>query len=277
MLPPTEVKPKIGIIAGQGSIPESLVARWESQGMLPVIVGLKGITSPSLFTNRIAAEFSIGQAGHILHFLQSHGVRQLVMIGALKRPNLWTIIPDGAGFKILARLLWHHGRAKLGDDGLLRFVRREIERYGIDIIGAHEFMPELLCSAGVLTRTAPDDADLQVITKGFAAAKQHGAEDKGQSIVINEAGICGVESSKGTNALIASCAGQAGAILVKAAKPQQDMALDMPTIGLATVENIIRAGFKGMAVEAGKTMIVDRDSVVRLCDEHKLFLIGIEG
>ncbi len=273
MRPTKEIGEKIGLIAGQGSIPEALANRWESEGLTPVIVGLKGITDPSIFKNRIAAEFSIGQAGHILHFFKSHGVTKLVMVGALRRPNFWRLRTDFVGLGIVARLLLR----QMGDDSLLRFIRREIEKFGIQVMGLHDYMPELLCPSGVLTKTIPTAEDLEIITKGFAAAKQHGADDKGQSIVVHASGLCGVEGRDGTNALIASCAGQVGAILVKVSKPQQDMALDMPTIGVSTVENILKSGFKGIAVEAGKTIIVNQDMVVGLCDEHGLFLVGFEG
>ena len=273
MRPSTQITDKIGLIAGQGSIPEALAARWESQGLTPVIVGLKDITDTAIFKNRIASEFSIGQAGHILNFFKSHGVTKLVMVGALTRPNFWTLRTDFVGMSIVARLLFR----QMGDDGLLRFIRHEIEKFGIHVVGIHEYMPELLCPAGVLTKTSPTSDELKSISMGFTAAKQHGANDKGQSIVVNASGVCGYESKDGTNALIKSCAGQVGAILVKVSKPQQDMALDMPTIGVNTVQNILKSGFRGIAVEAGKTIIVDQDEVVRLCDEHGLFLIGCEG
>jgi DUF1009 family protein len=273
MRTPTQIGQTIGLIAGQGSIPEALASRWEAQGLIPVIVGLKGITDPTIFKNRIAAEFSIGQAGHILNFFKSHGVTKLVMVGALKRPNFWTLRTDFFGMGIVAKLLFR----QMGDDGLLRFIRREIEKFGIHVVGAHDYMPEMLCPIGALTKTSPATDDLKTIAMGFIAAKQHGADDKGQSIVVNASGVCGFETTEGTNALIESCAGQTGAILVKVSKPQQDLAFDMPTIGLSTAQNIFKAGFKGIAVEAGKTIIVDREMVVRLCDEHDLFLIGLEG
>ena len=268
MLPSKE----IGLIAGQGSIPECLAARWESQGLTPVIVGLKGITDPSLYKNRIAAEFSIGQAGHILNFFKSRGVTKLVMVGALKRPNFWTLRTDFVGMKIVAKLLFR----RMGDDSLLRFIRREIEKFGISVVGVHDYMPELLCPAGVLTETHPTDDDLKLIQVGFVAAKQHGADDKGQSIVVNASGVCAVEGHHGTNTLISSCAGQPNAILVKVSKPQQDLALDMPTIGISTIRHAIDAGFKGIAIEAHKTIILDKEEVIALCIDNGLFLMGLE-
>ena len=262
---------KIGLIAGQGDLPNILVSRWMEQGLTPVIVGLRDITPPNILKGHISATFSIGQAGHILDFFQSHHVTQMVMVGGLKRPNFWTLRTDATGFRIVLKLLFR----KVGDDTLLRTIRSEIERRGIKVIGAHEFLPELLCPSGVLSEIQPTDQDVDIIRLGLKAAKSHGEEDKGQSVVVNESGVVGFEDVAGTNALISSCAGHHGAILVKVSKPQQDMALDMPTIGLSTVEHIKRSGFKGIAVEAGKTIILDRESVVNACNRYGLFIMGV--
>jgi DUF1009 family protein len=273
MQPAKEITHKtIGLIAGQGTLPDALVARWESNGLTPVIVGLKGITPPALLNGRVSAEFSIGQAGHILSFFKSNGVTELVMVGGLKRPNFWTLRTDFLGMTIVAKLLCR----KVGDDGLLKFIRREIETFGIHVVGVHEFLPEILCPSGVLGKHHPTDDDLTVIADGFRAAKQHGADDKGQSIIVNANGVCGFEGAEGTNALIHSCHGAENAILVKVSKPQQDLAFDMPTIGLSTVDAVLKSGLKGIAVETGKTIILDRDEVVRKCDENGLFIMGRE-
>lgn len=262
---------KIGLIAGQGRLPEILIQRWEAQGFSPVIVGLQGITPPEILSGRVSANFSIGQAGHILDFFKSQGVARMVMVGGLKRPNFWTLRTDVVGLGIVLKLLCR----KIGDDTLLRIIRSEIEKRGISVSGAHEFLPELLCPAGVLGSVAPTESDREIILSGLRAAKAHGAEDKGQSVIVNADGVIGFEDTAGTNALIKSCAGNQDAILVKVSKPQQDMALDMPTIGLGTIENIYHAGLKGIAVESGKTIVLDRDDVIRKCNEYGLFMVGI--
>lgn len=273
MRPSTQINQKIGLIAGQGSIPDALASRWESEGLTPVIVGLKGTTDISVFKNRIAAEFSIGQAGHILNFFKSHGVTKLVMVGGLQRPNFWTLRTDFVGMSIVARLLFR----KMGDDSLLKFIRDEIQKYGITVVGVHEFLPEMLSPSGVLGKISPTPDDLKIIADGFRAAKIHGADDKGQSIVVNADGVCGFEDVSGTNALINKCHGASGAILVKVSKPQQDLAFDMPTIGISTIEHVLKSGFKGIAVEADKTIILDREAVIKMCDDNGIFLMGLVG
>ena len=220
MCPPSEIgreiAPKIGLIAGQGDLPVRLVTRWESQGIVPVIVALHGVTPSSLIHNRIGRFFSIGQAGHILAFLKDNGVTTLVMAGGLKRPNFWTLRTDMVGLWVIAKLIVR----RFGDDGLLKFLRREIEQQGIQVMGVQDFLPEIVCPAGVLGTVFPTPEQDAMIATGFLAAKRHGAADKGQSIVITPQGHISFETAEGTNALIVSCAGQAGAILVKVSKPQ---------------------------------------------------------
>lgn len=262
---------KIGLIAGQGAIPERLVSRWEEMGLTPVIVGLKNITDPALLKNRIGAEFSIGHAGHIFKFLKQHHVQKLVMVGAMTRPNFWTIIPDFGGISILVKLLMR----QRGDDSLLRFVRNQFEKNNIEVVGVHHYMPELLAPLGVIGRNSPSADDIKLIELGFRTAKQHGAEDKGQSVIVNASGVVARETKAGTNALIKSCANHKNAILVKTSKPQQDLNLDMPTIGISTIEHIVKAGFKGIAIEASKTLIMDKNEVIKLCDDNGIFLVGL--
>jgi len=235
-------------------------------------VALNNITPLEITKNRLSGQFSIGQAGHILNFFKSHGIEKLVMVGGLKRPNFWTLRTDFVGLSIIIKLLLR----RMGDDSLLKFIRNEIKSFGIDVVGIHEFMPDLLCPLGVLGNIQPSESDLKTIADGFISAKSHGAKDKGQSIIINAQGVCGVEDVNGTNALIKSCATFKGTILVKVAKPQQDLAFDMPTIGVSTIELAYKSGLKGIGVEANKTMIVNRDLVIQKCNDYGLFIMGLK-
>lgn len=267
-----EIGLKIGLIAGQGSLPALLVRKWRSLGFTPVIVGLDGITSPELLTGEISHVFSIGQAGHILDFLNQQAVTQVVMVGALKRPNFWTLRTDRVGFQIVLKLLFR----RMGDDSLLKTIRREIECRGLNVVGAHEFLPEILCPAGVLGAIEPTPDEGKLIADGFSKAKAYGATDKGQSIVMAADGRIAYETETGTNALIRSCSGWKDAVLVKVSKPQQDLALDMPTIGIKTVEMVHQSGFRGIVVEVGKTIIVDKQQVIEACNKVGIFLMGVE-
>ncbi len=265
---------KIGLIAGQGQIPQQLITRWVELGHVPVIAALKGVTDPALVDGKISEWFSVGQVGHILKFFQSQGVHRLVMIGAMNRPNFWTLRTDFLGLYLILKFL-SHSIGSIGDDALLRLIRGEIEKKGMKVIGVHHFLPELLCPSGVLGDVQPDEDARVLIRIGFDAAKRHGALDRGQSVVVSPEGVIALEGRDGTNSMIAGCRGRLTPILVKVSKPQQDMDVDMPTIGPSTVENCHAAGFIGIAVESGHTLVTDRDAVLRLCNMYGMFLIGI--
>lgn len=270
-------KPRVGLIAGQGDLPCRLIARWREQGVSPIVVGLKGITPDSLsdLTDDVTF-FAIGQAGHILEHLKDQGAQSVVLAGALKRPNFWALRTDSYGFGILLRLLSRLVLRRMGDDSLLKFIRHEIEKFGLTLIGAHEVLPDILSPAGVLGTVSPTEGEWIRMEQGVLAAKRHGADDKGQSVVVDAQGTIYYETETGTNALIGACAGQETPILVKMSKPQQDLALDMPTIGPVTIENLHKAGFRGVAVEAGRTLILDRARVIAMCNAYGLFVMGIE-
>jgi DUF1009 family protein len=265
-----------GLIAGRGRLPELLLARWKSQGITPVVIGLEGITDPELLKNHVHLMARVGSVGKIFSFLKAHGVRDLVLLGGMTRPAWLTLRPDLRGFLTACKLLacWTKG-----DSSLLSALRREIEAAGFHVRGVHEYLPELLAAQGPLTRTVPSEDDRETIRIGIAAAKRHGLADLGQSVVVQQGKVIDTEGVDGTDALIVRAGMKRGLgrgpILVKLCKPQQDRALDMPTIGPQTVKAAVKAGFIGIVVEAGATLVAERDEVIRLCDEAGVFLEGV--
>jgi DUF1009 family protein len=264
---------KIGLIAGQGPLPEMLCQRWEAMGFIPVIVLLDGISDLNLKkNNRISQVFSIGQAGKILSFLTEQSVKNLTMVGALSRPNFWTLKTDAVGLSIIFKVIFK----RTGDDRLLKILRHTFEQYNITVVGIHEYIPELLCPPGLLSQKRPTSEEMQAIQSGINVAKEHGRQDLGQSIIIYADGSYRAEDKRGTNHLILSSPPHQSGILVKMSKPQQDLALDMPTIGITTINNAVQVGLKGIVVEANKTIVVDREMVLKACDKHGLFFWGWE-
>lgn len=252
--------PKVGIIAGNGDLPDQLSSALRAQGIEPVVA-------------RLGVDFGVGQAGAIMAFFKNQSVVDLVMVGGLQRPNWLTLKVDGAGLRIVARVLFR----KLGDDGLLRVVREALEGEGFHVHGIQRYMPNLLAPEGVLGRiVSPIDAhDLE---RGIAAAKEHGAKDLGQSVVMVDGNIQGFETRDGTNALMRQMASVTGCkILFKASKPQQDLDLDLPTIGRRTIDTAVQCGFSGVVVEAGRTLFLDRDYVLEEADRNGLFVIGLSS
>ncbi len=266
---------KLGIIAGTGKPPVLLAETLERAGITPYIIALDGITPPETYQSRQHLLTPIGLAGTMMSWLKSNGVEDVVMTGALRRPDWLKLKVDPRGLKIIAKILL---KKSMGDDALLRTLRRELEADGFRLHGIQEFMPELLADAGVLGAVQPLPEDADSIQLGFNAAKDHGKQDKGQSVVVQQDTVIGLEGADGTKALMLKAASQKitgrGPILVKVCKPQQDKALDMPTIGPQTIETAHEGGFAGLVVEAGETLIVEKDKVISLCNQYGIFLLG---
>lgn len=271
-----KITPKrLGIIAGAGHLPLSLVETCQSKGMTPYVVCLEGQASASDFDHVTHSQtFGLGKAGAIMAYFKSHDVADLVMIGAVKRPSLTSLKPDLKAVKILSKI----GMKALGDDGLLRALKGELEREGFTLHGMHEFCDDLLMPEGVLGSIAPDHDMQSDIEYGLAMSQHIGRLDIGQSVIIQQGVVIGVEAIEGTDALIQRCAplfkeGRK-AILVKTCKPQQDRALDMPTIGIKTLKNLHKSGLCGVVLHAHNTLLVDREAVADYADTHDIFVYG---
>lgn len=266
---------KIGLIAGQGRLPEMLLSNWEKAGVSPYIVALEGITDPDLFMAREHIILPIGCAGGMIEYLKRSGVKDIVLAGALKKPEWSQIRADQRGMKIILKVALR----ALGDDALLRVVREELESDGFILHGAQEYIPEILAPAGLFSETSPLQEDWDSIRLGFQTAKDWGRKDKGQSVVVQQGIVLGCEGSEGTKTLMEQ-AGKIkregrGPILVKVLKPAQDTALDMPTIGVKTIETAHEQGFVGIVVEAGRTLVLDQEEVMARANHHKIFLLGL--
>jgi DUF1009 family protein len=193
----------------------------------------------------------------------------------VRRPPIAELAPDLKGAAFLARIA---GRA-LGDDGLLSAVVAEIEREGFRVVGADAIISDLLAPRGVLGRHQPDADAKGDIARGMDAARALGAADIGQAVVVQQGIVLGVEAAEGTDALIARCAALRlngpGGVLVKTKKPQQERRADLPTIGVTTVLNAKAAGLRGIAVEAGHTLVIGLKDVIAAADAAGLFVVGV--
>lgn len=257
---------KLGIVAGGGLLPHKLRAFCEDNNIACFTIGFEGHADPAS-SDRL---MRIGEAGSIMAAFREQGVSDLVLIGDVKRPKFTEMRPDLRTAAFFAKL----GFRALGDDGLLKAVRAELEAEGFTIHGIHELIPDLLLPAGVLTKVTPDDNDYEHIHTGLIASRVIGRKDIGQCVVVLGDDVIGTEDEHGTNALIKRAA-QKGAILVKSSKPQQDRKLDMPTIGSDTVKLCASLGYKGIAAEAGGVLIADREDMIAAADAASLFVVGV--
>lgn len=267
---------KLGIIAGGGSLPKQLVDRCKGEGRPFALVRLDGFASPETAAEPDCLTIRLGEAGRAVSFFKEKGVREIVMIGFVKRPSLFQLRPDWWTAKFLAKI----GFKAFGDDNLLSSVIKQIESEGFKIVGVHEIMGDVLAPEGIFGKVQPDPQALDDIAHGVKIALGLGALDVGQSVVVQQGIVLGVEAVEGTDALIKRCKDLAragvGGVLVKTKKPQQEQRADLPTIGVQTVVNAHESGLRGIAVQAGKTLIADRAAVTAKADELGLFITGVK-
>ncbi len=268
--------PKLGILAGAGELPLRIIEACRAADRPFFVLAFEGSADPALLAGAPQAWVRLGAAGEGLRLLRENGVEELVMAGAVRRPSLLQLRPDWRTAKFFARVSYR----ALGDDGLLRSVIRELEdAEGFRVIGADALLGPALAPAGPLGRLAPDEQAQQDIALGFRIVRALGALDIGQAAVVQQGLVLGVEAIEGTDALIERCRALRregpGGVLVKGMKPGQERRADLPTIGPRTVARAEAAGLGGIAVEAGATLVLDRDATVAAADRAGLFLVGI--
>jgi DUF1009 family protein len=272
----TADRPVLGILAGGGRLPDQVAAAARAGGRGVFMVGLEGFADPAVLAPWPHQVIRIGAAGRIIAALRAHGCRDLVLIGSVRRPSLLDLRPDAEGTRLLARI----GRAAFaGDDGLLAAVVKVLGDEGFRVLGPDEILNQALGPAGLLSRAAPDAVAMADIRRGIEIARALGAIDVGQGCVVQQGIVLAVEAAEGTDAMLSRCAALArpgpGGVLVKLVKPGQDRRADLPTIGPETLRGAAGAGLRGVAFEAGGTILAERDAAIAAADAGGLFLLGL--
>jgi len=278
---------RIGLIAGWGRFPVVVAEALKAQGCLVHCVGLLNHADPLL--RGICDSFLAsgpGRMGAHIRYFRQRGITQATMAGKVFKHKLlfgrfgWlSLVPD----LCTLRAFFPHfvlRRKNRNDDALLSAVVETFAKQGIAMLPATDFAPELLVQAGQLTRRGPTAAQRQDIEFGWKLAKEMGRLDIGQSVAVQGRAIIAVEAVEGTDACIrraGELCPQGGFTVVKVAKPQQDMRFDVPTIGVGTIESLIAAGAGVLAIEAGRTIVVDRSEAVALADRHGLVIVALSG
>ncbi len=268
---------RLGIIAGAGPLPGLVIDLCRKQGRDFFVVAVEGNTDRDVLADVPHVSVRHGALRRMVNALRREGVGELVFVGGIHRPTPWQLRPDWDLFTIILRVGWRIILA--GDESLLKIVVREFETLGFHISGVHELFPELLAREGVYGSVHPDDSANMDIELGVRAAHDIGRADKGQAVIVQRQKVLGVEDRRGTDALMARCASMhadgPGGVLVKVAKPAQQRKIDVPPIGVDTVRAAKTAGLRGIAVEAGSAVVVDRDEVARAADAAGIFVVGI--
>lgn len=266
----------LGVIAGGGDIPARLLKACDKKGIEPFVVAFDGQTDPAVYNGRAYLLTRPGAAGHIIKTLKAHEIKDLVLIGSMRRPTLAELKPDLKAAAFFARV----GFKALGDDGLLKALRKTLENEGFTIHGVQAFTDDLLSRPGLLSRKKTDKHSLADIRHGARILRATAPLDIGQSVVVQEGIVLGIEAAEGTDELIKRCSAYVrkgrGPVLVKMCKPQQDRKIDLPTIGPETVERCAEYGFSGIAIEAGHSLVLDADLVRTYADKHRMFVLAFD-
>jgi DUF1009 family protein len=265
-MPDTEAQLKgWGLIAGNGRFPFLVLEGARSQGIEMAVIALKEEASPEL--EKIAKRVhwvSLGELSKTIELLQQEGVTQAVMAGQVKHNKIFSAIrPDWK----LAKLLFSLPRKNT--DALIGAVARVLEDEGIRLVDSTIFLKPLVPEPGVLTRRAPSPHEAEDIAYGIGVARQIAAMDIGQTVVIADRACVAVEAMEGTDETIARAARIASGkplVVVKVSKPGQDMRFDVPVVGLPTIQQMKTAGATALAVDAGRTLLFDREKLIELAD-----------
>lgn len=267
--------PKLGILAGAGDLPRQIIDTCREQGREFFVIAFKGQTPPDSVEHTDHVWVRLGAAGKAIEYLHEAKVEELVMAGAIQRPNILTLMPDIWTTRFLAKV----GYEALGDNGILSAIVKELEESeGFSVIGADSILPDVIMPVGALGRMLPDKEDEADIALGLVTAKDIGALDIGQGCVVRAGEVLATEDEFGTDAMLAKIKPAEGApagVLVKVKKPGQEERTDLPTIGLDTIENVHKAGLKGISTEADSSIILNRKAVIDRADELGLFILGV--
>jgi len=268
---------KLGLIAGNGRFPFLVLDAARRAGHEVTVIALQEETFPDLADAAARPPaaamhwISLGQLGMCISLLERAGVTQAVMAGQVKHTKLFAdIVPDMTFLGVLMRL-----KAK-NTDALISGVADLLRDHGITLIDSTALLAPLLAREGVLTRRAPDGEQRADLEFGYRVADTLAGLDIGQTIAVKSAAVVAVEAMEGTDAVIAR-AGQlagAGVRIVKVAKPNQDMRFDVPVVGVSTIDAMKAVGADTLSVDAGKTLMIDGDAIIRAADEAGICIVG---
>ena len=271
---PSDIK-KLGIIAGGGLLPVKLAECCEKNDIEVFMCAFDGQTEPAAVKGREHMWGSIGAAGKIIKTLKDHDVRDLVLIGNIRRPSLSELKPDFKTAEFFARI----GFKARGDNDILELLKDELNREGFAVHGVQNFMQDLLTPYGLIGKHKPEKAELESIRRGVIVSQEIGRLDIGQSVIIQHGHVIGIEGAEGTDELIRRCKAYlrrgGGAVLVKTCKPMQHKYLDLPTIGPDTVMVAAEYGLSGVVIEAENSLLLEPDVIKEMADRHKIFVMGI--
>lgn len=274
---------RIGLLAGWGRFPVVFARTAQEMGFSVQCQGLDGLAAPEL--EEICDHYTtlpLARVGRAVRYFKNRKVFNAVMAGKVEKRvlfdsfALWRLMPDLRTLNMWFRYLTNNKK----DDTLLLAVIREFERDGIHFRSALDFCPEILVKHGFLTRRQPTPSQWKDIRFGWELAKEMGRLDVGQTVVVNDTAVIAIEAIEGTDECIrrsGTLCRRGGMTIVKVAKPSQDMRFDVPTVGVQTIQTMREAGARVLALEAGMTILLDEEEVVRLADKLGIAIVSVKA
>jgi DUF1009 family protein len=283
---------KLGLIAGNGRFPFLILEAARAQGLQVAVAAIREETDLEI-NERVKADagitvhwLSLGELSKLIDTFHKEGVAQAVMAGQVKHKQIFSSIrPDWRLAKLLLNLRTRN------TDMLLGAVAKVLGDEGIELISSTAFLEPLLAQEGVLTARAPDEEERKDIEYGLGMARAVAGFDIGQTVVVAAQACVAVEAMEGTDAAIERAGllmgsleepegGEASTLrrhltVVKVAKPKQDMRFDVPVIGMHTIDTMLKAGATCLAVEAGRTLLFDRDALLRRASDENIAIVGV--
>ena len=269
----TGLSETIGIIAGGGQFPRLFIEAAQRRGRRVVVVAHKGESDrEALAAADAVAWVKLGQLGKIISFLKQEGARETVFLGTITKTQIFRdVMPD-----LKALSLWNKIDRRQ-DDAILRAFAGALEKEGISVLESTVYLDHLLFPRGILTKKKPSAAERQDIAFGWQNARAIGRLDIGQCVVVRDCTVLAVEAIEGTDATIlrGGSLAKEKAVVVKVKKPGQDFRFDLPATGVGTIETLAKVKGAVLAVEAGQSLLFDREQMVEAANRAGIIVVGV--
>jgi DUF1009 family protein len=267
---------KLCLIIGGGNLPFEILKHYKIEDVFIIVLKEADVDLKAL-NGYFFEVISFVKVGRMIKEIRGRNITNVCFAGRVKKPSFSSIKPDFKGLFLLFKLL----KLKIkGDDAILKTIVNFAENNKLKIKGVSEICPELLMQEGILTEVKPSHISKKDCEIGINILKEISKFDIGQGVVLQEGVVIGIEGVEGTDELIKRCSeikykSKNSPVLIKSAKVGQTLKIDMPTIGLNTIENLAKSGFGGVFIEAGKCLFLEKEKAIDFANKNNIFIVGI--
>ncbi|HPI23748.1 MAG TPA: UDP-2,3-diacylglucosamine diphosphatase LpxI [Spirochaetota bacterium] len=263
---------RIGLIAGDGTLPVTLARRLEAQGLLAIVIVLQGNTERFGLGPDLVIGMPPGMIKRILKKLKAYNVNRIIMLGTISKQGFI----ERKGFDLYALKAFKRLRND-NDMTLFGIINETFEEWGMTVLPQDKYLADCIANTGVLTKKKPRGGMMDDAVFGMGLTRQFASMDIGQSIVVKNGTVLAIETVEGTDETIrrGGALGKKGSVVCKAARKNQDPRFDIPAVGAHTITTMAHSGCAMIALEAGRMFLVDRDETIRLADSHGIVIVGV--